>query len=514
MLAFAIITAVFTIGLFAAQAFGRRGEIMANWTKYRSNPIYAFTAFLYKPDSDTRSRLQFTSDNFNDVLTTMLTDTFKIFLDPVFKVFHLFMSTVTQSLGSLLSMKSVFGTMWRDFMKIIDVFNRRFALTFYELRKTYNRLFDSMKRTVAITTGAVFQGISAVNSIMSMIDLLIKICIIILVILVVLVIFFWFALWPFIPLILIVVGIATAAGFGAAVGGMAGSFCFDEHAQVVKADGSTVSISEVKIGDKLQGGATVTAVMEFEAATESGPTGYYNLDGVLVSGIHILYTDNGPTHVKDCTQAAPAAIPVGNRIFCLNTSTHRIPVMTSCGTVLNFSDWEELSDDDPTSLLKWDKFVFETLNPGETWSAPNLSTLHSEPVLHESAEVQTPSGSVCIGNLRPGDFVCDENGVSTRVTGIVYMDPNCVSQTFSGSGSFRGSAGLWIKVPAETDGWHHEKQSDGISSGEKPWISLFTEAGTFRLVGGQCVRDFTDIGVDRIENTYEWVLEALARSGK
>lgn len=52
---------------------------MANWDKYRSDPRYAFTAFMYKPDSDTRSRLQFTADNFNDVTATMITDAFKIF---------------------------------------------------------------------------------------------------------------------------------------------------------------------------------------------------------------------------------------------------------------------------------------------------------------------------------------------------------------------------------------------------------------------------------------------------
>jgi hypothetical protein len=498
-----------TMGLFISFGLGRRNEIMANWDKYRSDPRYAFTAFMYKPDNDTRSRLQFTSDNFSDVMSTMITDVFKIFLQPIFSVFHLFMSSLTQSMGSLLSMKGVLGTMWRDFSKILDIFMNRFAGTFYELRKTYAKLFNSMQRTFAIVTGSVFQGISAVNSILSMIDLMIKICIIILVVLVVMVIFFWFILWPSIPVILVIVGICVAAGFGGAVGGMASAFCFAETAHVAKSDGTQVAISQIQIGDELADGGRVTAVMEFEPMQN----GFYSLFGIPVSGSHIVFNGNTPVQVKDHSSAIPASLPEGTRIFCLNTTNHRIPVVGTDDAIHTFSDWEELPSNDSDALLRWNRFVFETLNPGEIWQAPTApEVLESEAVLHPTALVDTPNGPVHILSIRPGDTVLDENGNGTRVTGIVRMDRSEVKSYISFSFS-HASSGVWMKIPESDDSKLWEQRYIEPSphyDDETVWGSLITESGSFRLTGGQCIRDFTDVGADKIESTYSWVLNALS----
>ena len=508
MWSFIFITLALVMGLFIAFGLGRQNEIMANWDKYRSDPRYAFTAFMYKPDNDTRSRLEFTTDNFNDVLMTMITDVFKIFLQPVFSIFHLFMGSLTQSLGSLLSMKGVLGQMWRDFSKIIDIFMNRFAFTVNELRKTYMKLYTSMQRVFTITTASVFQGISAVNSIMSMIDLMIKICIIILVVLVVMMIFFWFILWPSIPVILIIVGICVAAGFGGAVGGMSSTFCFAENAQVARADGTQTPISEIQIGDELAGGARVTAVMEFEPTL----TGFYSLHGIPVSGSHIVFDDSVAKLVKDHSVATPLELANGTRIFCLNTTTHRIPIVGSDSTIHTFSDWEELSQGDEESLLKWNRFVFETLNPGETWNPPVNEVLQSEAVLHPTASVDTPNGPLFILNIRPGDTVFDELGNPTRVTGIVRMDRSEVKSFISFSFS-HASSGVWMKIPESDDSKLWEQRYISATEhydDETVWGSLITESGSFRLFGGQCIRDFTDVGADKIEETYSWVLDALS----
>jgi hypothetical protein len=48
---------------------------------------------------------------------------------------------------------------------------------------------------------------------------------------------------------------------------------------------------------------------------------------------------------------------------------------------------------------------------------------------------------------------------------------------------------------------------------EEVWYSLFTESGTFLLLEpgyiGTAVRDFSDVGADRIHDTYDWVLDSL-----
>jgi hypothetical protein len=338
---------------------------------------------------------------------------------------------------------------------------------------------------------------------MSFIDLMVTICIVILVALVVLVIFFWFALWPIIPLILIIIAICVQAGFGDAVGGMSSSFCFGENALVVMADGTTKPIREIKLNDKLWQGIDVTAVMEFKADHENTKK-FYSVDGIPVSGSHIIFTDSGPKFVADISSETTNNI---GRIFCMNTSTHRIPVRSINGKICWFSDWEEISEEN--DLLKWHKEVFETVNPGCDWKTPSSATLHSEALVHETTRVRVPFiGEKDICDIRPGDFVIDADSNITRVVGIVKMHADQV-KCQEWIGGFMISGGAWVRPPF-VESWSQ------ITDAEMPvekglWYSLFTESGTYMLSNEYGVRDFTDVGAEKIENMYEWVLESLAQ---
>ena len=55
---------ILLIGLAAAFSYGQRAEIMANWALRRCDPGVVASAYLYKPDSDTRTVAEFTKDNF------------------------------------------------------------------------------------------------------------------------------------------------------------------------------------------------------------------------------------------------------------------------------------------------------------------------------------------------------------------------------------------------------------------------------------------------------------------
>jgi hypothetical protein len=497
------LTLVLTLGLLIAHGMTKRQEIINNWSKYRMDPRYLFTAFMYKPEDDPRSRLQFTSDNFNDVLAHVLSDTFKIFLDPVFKIFHLFTGSIHQSLGGILGMRTVLGTMWRDFMIMIRGFMNRYAATFHELRKTYMRLHVSVQRVWAMTMASVWTGISTIHSVMSFFDLMINICIVILAALVVMVVFLWFVLFPFVPLILVIISICVAAGFG--VGGMAAAFCFGEDALVVKADGQAVPISQIGLGDILHGGATVTAVMEFESDVGSA-NDFYTVDGIPVSGSHLLYEGKTAVPVEKSKAARKSPLAEGKRIFCINTTDHRIPVQSpNTGNIHIFADWEEL-DDELSAQSEWNRQVFQTLNPGATWTMPTEAVLRSESAVCTNTRVRTPSGAVEAGSIRPGDIVMNADGLPVRVQGTVGIAREQVGSAVRLDQNSYISTGAWIRL--SSDGTWTQCQS-GERAREGRWCSLFTDDGTFLLDNGIAVRDFSDIGASRISSMSGFVLDYL-----
>jgi hypothetical protein len=510
MYLFAAITVSLFFGLAITLAVVNREEIRKNWNKYRYDPLYMFAAPLFKPTDDPRSRTQFGVDNFKDGVSQTINNVFLKFLQPVFSIFKIFLDAMNQTLGGLFNIRMLVGKYWDAFNRMIDVFMRRFNSTFHQLRMTYTRLNHSFQKVMGLATSAVYTGLSTISTMTSFLDLMIKVIIAILVILVVMVILLFFVLWPFIPVILSVIAIISTTAMGGAVGGMASTFCFDQSTRVQTAHGDAIPINKIRNGDKLANGAVVQGVMSFKTPSDD----LYNLNGIIVSGSHIVYSNDGlPIFVSSHEESIPIPPTSESMLYCLITSTHRIPILSPSGTIFEFADWEEISSD--ADLKHWHTQVYEILNntnqyPVPEPPTPSLDILHSEAVISGRTKIWTTLGPVEIRGIHPGDIVLDANGKPTRVTGVVCVDGSQVRTAAHLGGDAWISGATWTSYDGKT--WNHPEHlvsADGIHE----WYSLFTESGTFRLceVGalGLHVRDFTDIGADRIHETYDWVLESL-----
>lgn len=511
MIPFLVLTIGFAIGLAVMIGLSRREEIMANWPQYRADPAFLFTAFLFKPNGDPRSRFQFTVDNFTEVVTSFLTNTFKIFLAPVFQIFTLFSSSLQSSLKGFLGMRAIFGNMWRGFMDMISIFMNRFTLTFHRLRVVFYKLLSAFKRIAGVATSSIFMGLSALYSMLNLIDIMILIAIVILLVLVVLVIFFWFILGPFIPLILIVIGIISTTAFAGGVGGMSDTFCFGEDTQVKLQTGETVPLKEIKLGDILFDGGVVTACMEFAPASY---TDLYSVHGITVAGSHILYTEETAGKTAEFVRTSAFAVPTqytGCRVYCLNTTTHKIPVVAKNSTVHWFADWEEI-DSDSATLEEWNKIVFETLNQDkdiDSKCACMQEQLYSEAAIKADTKVMQSGSVCCVADLRPGMEVLDSDGRPTKVTGVIRIAASEIKAVAKDHPEL--SCGAWMRHSA-ADIWTQglpDLTNTNLCSSE--WMTLTTESGTFLLDTGVAVRDFTDVGPDSIHTTYDWVLKTLQR---
>jgi hypothetical protein len=494
MLAFIGLSFGLFLGLAFFSAYMQREEIMANWSKYKSDPLYMFAAPMFKSDDDPRSRTQFAMDNFFDVIQSVIAGVFSVFLQPVFKIFQLFIDAIVQTLEGLFNIRMLLGNMWKKWNNVADVFMRRFYSVFHRLRVTFIKLFSSMEKSFGVAVSSIYTGLSTINTVLSFWDLMIKVVIIIFAILLALVIFFFYLLWPVMPIILIGAAVLTAAGLGAA----AGSFCFAGDTPIITPAGN-IPISEIKLDQELHDGATVKGIMMFNTDVDD----LYELWGIQVSGTHIFFAEDGsPVHVKDHPDAKPMA-PTTTKLYCLITSNRRIPVMSNRGAV-EFADWEELNDDE--SLRRWHKEVFETLNPDTPYTAPTESALDSEAVLSPRSTIATPIGPAEIRGIRPGTFVIDVEGNPTRVTGVVCIAGSEIQKAMQISPTAYVAEGAWIKTGKE---W--QQPTNTVEHTEEMWYSLFTESGSFMLFEGMlpAMRDFTDVGATKIHKTYDWVLNTL-----
>ncbi|KAF0279936.1 hypothetical protein FPL11_05595 [Spiribacter aquaticus] len=116
---------------------------------------------------------------------------------------------------------------------------------------------------------------------------------------------------------------ATGAVGGGMTGGSNGSMtggggmCFHPDTPVCLADGSTVRVGDVRIGDRLADGSSVQMTLEF--LTDD----LYQVGNVWVSGSHAVYEQGEWKRVRDAAGATRLAVS-RQRVINLVTDTHRI----------------------------------------------------------------------------------------------------------------------------------------------------------------------------------------------
>jgi hypothetical protein len=491
-----VISLALSLGLARVMVGFQVKEIMANWKNYQCQPQVMAFASLFKPDSDPRNGQDFASDNFNFCSSELAKSVLTSALKPVMNVFSSMAAAAIQSIGFTMNLRTLAANLFAGLNGLFDIFVRRFNLTVFEFTKAFKRTMASLEKSSAIATSAVYAGISVIQSIMNAFKLIINIVIAVLIILVVMVIFLFFLLAPTIPMILFVISIVSATAAGSAVAGMGGAFCFPAGTLITMMDGKTKNIEHIILGDLLKDGIVVTAAMAFKPESD---VQLYNIDGILVSGTHIIYANGQPLFVKDYPGAIPSTKPSPDLLYCLNTSYHLIPVQGATGIVV-FADWEELDNED---MEDWDTFVRTTLGSPVVSVSKEIS--ESETGFYPWLKVltQQDDGSLVYKSLQSikiGDYVADVDGW-TRVVGIVKISGSEVREFGS-----LGSSACWIYGP--TRSWMRAGEVNKIGSPVSQLLSLFTESGSF-IINSVLVRDFSDIGLSNIHTSYDFTLTRL-----
>jgi len=500
MWVFIILTLVLFGGFARIVAGFESQAIISQWKKYRCMPSVMFWAALFKPKDDPRTDMQFTTDNFGFCTSELAKSVLEMVLKPIMDVVVKMIETAISSISYVMNLRSLSSNLFHGLERIFDIFGRRFNLTVHELHKSFLKQFNILQKANAIATSSVFAGLSMIKSIMNGFELMIIVCIVILVILVVLVIFLFFFLLPVIPLILIAVAVIAGTAYAGATGGMGEAFCFHPDTTVAMT-GGVKPISTVSVGDVLADGSTVISTMKFKCAST---TELYNIGGVIVSGSHIIYNGLVPVFVKDYAGATLYDGIVPDTVYCLNTSSHRIPVTGESASYV-FADWEELGCDD---MAAWYELVSNELNGSllDISSVP-AAVLQSESGLAPSLMIETADKPKMVSSLVIGDKIADKDGF-TEIVGLVSI----AASENQALGSLNGvvmSGSTWVQD--NEDGLWKPAALCKMWSGELPvsdMVAIFTESGTFRAWSVLC-RDFSDVGLVSIDKTYTFTLSRL-----
>ena len=487
-----------TIGFFGyigyLLASMERPAIMSNWNSTRCSILVMFAASYFKPDDDPRTPGEFSTDNFSFCMKSIVHDVMEVVMAPFMDVFSGQASSTNVITEMMNGIREIITAMYDAFLSFIEPFLLKFTAITYQIGIKMQHLRAAFRRANAVALSTIFTGLSFIRGIQNAIDLVIKVVMIILIILVVLVILLFFILFPFIPIILAVIAVIVAvatASVAASAGGMNGTFCFDPSTKVQLESGGAVAISDLTLGTRLKSTGrgpvtTVTDIMKLDGSTSP----LYSLNGILVSGSHLV---RGPKGTWIPVSDDPRALSSGYTIpvlYCLNTSTHTIPVLDKGGETVWFRDWEEMEEGDGAAHKEWDDFVSTLLgNPigvskGSSLIDPGLQVLSMN------------RGLLRIDEVKMGDtlYLDYEGHGSTRVIGLVQgLGPgSCIAKTVEG----------WMRTSLSGKGSHH----------------LITDTGLLRIVystgDALIVRDMTETGIDQIHKTYDFVLRSLNRPSK
>ena len=480
-------------------SYMERSVIMNNWPAMRCNVLVMFASYYFKPPDDPRTEAQFATDNFQFCMKSLVHEVTEAAMAPFQEVFGSHASIAGVMTEMLNAIREIIHAIYEAFLSFIEPFLKRFENVVYQLSATTQHLKAAFQRVNAMALSMVFSGLTMIKGLQNAIDFIIKVVMIILVVLVVLIILLFFVLFPFIPLILSVIAVIVAtasASVAAAAGGMQGTFCFTPDTRIVLETGEVKPISDLVLGERLSpAGGTVTGILTLDGQGEP----LYDLSGIRVSGSHLVQGPSGEWHsVEDDARAVLTQVssPV---LYCLNTTTHVIPVMTADnhGAVL-FRDWEEMDEDDEEAHKGWTALVSDMLGGVDEGGGGHGTFSLMDP---KNIVFTGRRGIQAIEDIELGDEILALGDTWTRVIGIVE---GTVTGTFSNgwmTSCIEASRNHWKRVTTLADGTASVRGKH-----------LITDRGVFRVVsfaGYAIVRDFTEVGADKIGGTYSFVASSL-----
>jgi hypothetical protein len=299
----------------AAQISNYR-EIRANWSHYRCDPSIAPFAQFYGYNL---------SENLNFCTAEAVREHAGGVITPIYQGIDKITGVVDGVYNQVESIASGVGTLLKGLRDFITNFINSMGLIGTRIRMAFIRMKDIFARVYGLFIAFAYAAVSAITFGENLVCN---------------------------PL---VVFLGTITGVDVC--------CFAPDTVIRMADGSTKPITQVRIGDELRDGAVVESTYMFSGDN----TKMKRLSGVHVSANHYVLAGGRMIQVGDHPAAVAAeSLP---RLWCLGTSTHRIPILSG-GKHLVFADYEESSD--PAVIAETQRIAEMELNKMDKTAGPTV----------------------------------------------------------------------------------------------------------------------------------------------
>lgn len=489
--------------------------VMANWKDRQCELPVMVGASFFKPDSDSRTPSEFAIHNFEFCIKSFVDTFVEWLMMPIQTIFGKQVDAAGQAMNGLDAIRKMTNTMYNEFVSYLEIYYNKFTSSVFEMNRIVQHLRMAIQRINAMAMSFIFSGISFFRSMINAIQLVIKVVLIICGIMVAIIILLWFILFPVIPIILAALGMIIHSiypfrgiltpGVESDAEDKKGVFCFakgalvsilDEHGQP-----STCPVEKIRLGQMLgEDAGRITAIVEMRG--DDVPL--YSIEGILVSGSHLVKGTDGHWKSVAEDERAVRTTHTSPIIYCFNTTSNRIPLLTTNQTPILFRDWEEIGNEDEKGQFIWNYLVSKILNQEANYPLwKDNVRLHCEtPLMGKNVLVKTQRGWIPISAISWKTMLMDRNGKEQHILGKIVGE---VEHAIDSDGTwyteqYEDHHSVWIKSKSTV-----KNGADVI----KGW-NLMTETGEMVIWDSiketeVIIRDFTEVGCDNINKTYEFV---------
>jgi hypothetical protein len=523
------LTVVLSIGLAVIVAVGYRVDVAKHWEERRCEPGVVPIAGFFKPALDTRSPSEFARANWSFCQKRYVVDAIRA-AAAVPKELAAAEAAVVGGVQEIASdMADVFHDVWNFCYQAYSTFMDKMRGVAKLFQNFMINLYGIVNRLHGAVISIAYSLISLLVAFINSVQVALMVAVIVIGILIALQIILFFLLLPISGLIVtvtaivsvVVVSIATAISATKIAEMFTPGVCFAAGTAVRLADGTTKPIDSLATGTVLGDGGRVTAVHRFRSADQ-----LYVLHGIEVTGDHLVVLADGSLRpVRDHPDAEPVDLTVGDwlgggrELWCLTTTTRRIPLVTAAGTDMLFADWEEIEAEDEEGLVAWYREVWRTLNGvHQPVLAPQPRVLRAEAGLAPDCHV------VCVDwlgrrslrrimDVAVGDrVVCGASGESTtRVVGKVRLAGDQSTDAVRLPDGGIVSCATWTSDSGRSDSggrtlWTPAANAHPVCELHPThWEHLYTASGDF-WVGDCRVRDASDVGLEGLRTLVDDVV--------
>jgi hypothetical protein len=470
-------------------------DIRKNWDKRRCEVFVIPMAHLV-PEDPNMDRSKFSIDNFNYCIGLIIESSVAGAMSPMMNVFSQQVNLTKPVNNSINYLRSSAKSLMAPLNDMMNSMWRRIRTLGYGIAHSYQKALSIVQRVEGIASSALLSGYGVYRVVMNFTSLLHLVISIIIGIVTPLV---TFGIIYFFPIAIIpVTGFVTIGGIVmAAIDHMMNKYCVAKGTLVALPNGAWKAVELLVPGEKLADG-----VVEGVLKTTGKGGSFVSIDGVIISGCHLVF-DTSDNKWKPADKHSFAQ-PVNRNedvLYCLNTSSRTWTVKGNNVTVL-LRDWEELPDS-PSIDSDWEEAVNDMINRGLRNQTANRDRRPGRGLVGGDTYVwEEVKGSTKISKISVGDFIKDGYTTFTEVLGIYEDSASDVPR--SGSNS---AAWVWNH---SIHSWEHPTVKGEYACGKA--YHLITKSGIFIIVGvdgEEFIRDFTEIGSDKIDQTYDFVLSTL-----